>query len=123
MLFNVSQEGARPARALSHPRRQLDHWHQLDALARRRFPKDQNLAHEGLLYVLRHLEAEDWRRVRIWEGLGQFLPFLSTLAARLLMDFARTRFGHIRRPAWLTEKQDPLWDTAYRLAGYTREST
>ncbi|MGH8608721.1 MAG: hypothetical protein ACREX9_15290, partial [Gammaproteobacteria bacterium] len=70
---------------------------------------------EGLLYVLKHLEAEDWRRVRTWQGLGQFLPFLSTLAARLLMDFARTRFAHIRKPAWLVEKQDPLWDTAYRL--------
>ncbi|MGH8533383.1 MAG: hypothetical protein ACREV1_11840, partial [Gammaproteobacteria bacterium] len=44
-----------------------------------------------------------------------FLPFLSTLAARMLMDFSRARFGHIRRPAWLVEKQDPLWDTAYRL--------
>lgn len=93
----------------------LDHWYQLDALARRRFPKDQNLAHEGLLYVLKHLEAEDWRRVRTWQGLGQFLPFLTALAARLLMDFTRTRFGHIRKPGWLVEKQDPLWDTAYRL--------
>jgi hypothetical protein len=119
MLYNVSQEERAPPASLLTPdeakAKVLDHWHRLDALARRRFPKDQNLAHEGLLYVLKHLEAEDWRRVRAWQGLGQFLPFLSTLAARLLMDFARTRFGHIRRPAWLTEKQDPLWDTAYRL--------
>ncbi|MGH9894390.1 MAG: hypothetical protein ACREA0_20880, partial [bacterium] len=119
MLRNVSQEERAPSASSLTPdeakAKVLDHWHQLDALARRRFPKDQNLAHEGLLYVLKHLEAEDWRRVRTWQGLGQFLPFLSTLAARLLMDFARTRFGHIRRPAWLVEKQDPLWDTAYRL--------
>jgi hypothetical protein len=100
MLFNVSQEERASSLTPDEAKAKvLDHWYQLDALARRRFPKDQNLAHEGLLYVLKHLEAEDWRRVRTWQGLGQFLPFLSTLAARLLMDFARTRFGHIRRPA------------------------
>ncbi|MGH8612899.1 MAG: hypothetical protein ACREYF_12980 [Gammaproteobacteria bacterium] len=119
MVFNVSQqERAPPASPLTPDEAKakvLDHWHQLDALAQRRFPKDQNMAHEGLLYVLKHLETEDWRRVRTWQGLGQFLPFLSTLAARLLMDFARTRFGLIRKPAWLGEKQEPLWDTAYRL--------
>lgn len=119
MLHNVSQEERAPPTSPLTPdeakAKVLDHWHQLDALARWRFPKDQNLAHEGLLYVLKHLEAGDWRRVRTWQGSGQFLPFLSTLAARLLIDFARTRFGQIRKPAWLVEKQDPLWDTAYRL--------
>lgn len=119
MLHNVSQHERAPCASSLTPdeakAQVLDHWYQLDALARRRFPKDENLAHEGLLYVLKHLEAEDWGRVRTWQDLRQFLPFLNTLAARLLMDFARTKFGHIRRPAWLTEKQDPLWDTAYRL--------
>lgn len=103
MLFNVSQEERAPCASSLTPdeakAKVLDHWHQLDALARRRFPKDSNLAHEGLLYVLKHLEAEDWRRVRAWQGSGQFLPFLSTLAARLLMDFSRAKFGHIRKPA------------------------
>jgi hypothetical protein len=93
----------------------LAHWHHLDALGRRRFPKDENLAHEALLYVLGHLEAGAWRRVRAWQGLGHFLPFLGTLASRLLTDFTRTRFGHLRKPVWLAEKDDPLWDTAYRL--------
>lgn len=119
MLFNVSQEERAPYACPLTPEeakaKVLDHWHQLDTLARRRFPKDQKLAHEGLLYVLKHLEAEDWRRVRTCHALGQFLPFLSTLAARLLMDFSRAKFGHIRRPVWLADKQDPLWDTAYRL--------
>ncbi|MGH8626953.1 MAG: hypothetical protein ACREYC_17390 [Gammaproteobacteria bacterium] len=67
-LFNVSQEERAPCASPLTPEEakalMLDHWHQLDALARRRFPKHQNLAHEGLLYVLKHLEAEDWRRVR-----------------------------------------------------------
>ena len=96
-------------------RKVLEHWQRLDALAKRRFPRDENLAHEGLLYVMDRLEAESWRRVRAWQGLGQFLSFLTTLAARLLTDFTRVRFGHLRPPQWLDQKQDPLWDAAYRL--------
>ncbi len=101
----------------------FEHWDHLDALAKRRFPKDENLAHEALLYVLKNLEADDWRRVCTWRGVGSFLPFMTTLASRLLTDFTRTRFGHLRKPAWLTEKSDPLWDLAYRLLiveNYTR---
>jgi hypothetical protein len=93
----------------------FEHWGQLDALARRRFPKDENLAHEALLYVLRNLEADHWRRVCTWRGSGHFLPFMTTLASRLLTDFTRTKFGHLRKPLWLTEKSDPLWDLTYRL--------
>jgi hypothetical protein len=33
---------------------------------------------------------------------------MTTLASRLLTDFARTKFGHIRKPVWLAEKGDPL---------------
>jgi hypothetical protein len=93
----------------------FEHWGHLDALAKRRFPKDENLAHEALLYMLKNLEADDWRRVCTWRGSGHFLPFMTTLASRLLTDFTRTKFGHLRKPAWLTEKSDPLWDLAYRL--------
>jgi hypothetical protein len=101
----------------------FEHWGQLDALAKRRFPKDENLAHEALLYVLKNLEADDWRQVCTWRGSGHFLPFMTTLASRLLTDFTRTKFGHLRKPVWLAEKSDPLWDLAYRLLiveNYTR---
>jgi hypothetical protein len=101
----------------------FEHWDYLNSLANRRFPKDENLAHEALLYVLKGLEADEWKRVRTWRGSGQFLPFMTTLVSRLLTDFTRTRFGHLRKPIWLTEKSDPLWDLAYRLLiveNYTR---
>ena len=39
----------------------LEHWIYLDALSKRRFPKSENLAHEGLLYVLENLEANGWK--------------------------------------------------------------
>jgi hypothetical protein len=40
-------------------------------LSKWRFPKSENLAHEGLLYVLENLEANEWKRVRAWQGLGK----------------------------------------------------
>ena len=82
----------------------IEHWGHLDALAKRRFPKDENLAHEALLYVLKSLEADEWKRVCTWRGLGHFLPFITLLASRLLTDFTRTRFGHLRKPLWLKRK-------------------
>lgn len=91
------------------------HWKHLDSLCRRRFPQSENLAHEALLYVLDRLEADDWKRVRTWEGLGDFLPFIVTLASRLMTDFTRERFGYIRKPHWLAKLKDPLWQQAYRL--------
>lgn len=101
----------------------FDHWSHLEKLCQRRFPGSENLAHEGLLYVLEHLETDNWQRVRTWGGSGRFLTYLLTLAARLLTDFSRAKYGHIRMPVWLSEKQDPLWSAAYRLLmveGYQR---
>jgi len=117
MLPDVTPPAADPVALAPEEakRKVLEHWQRLDTLARRRFPRNENLAHEGLLYVMDRLEAESWRRVCAWQGLGQFISFLTTLAARLLTDFTRVRFGHLRPPQWLDQKHDPLWDTAYRL--------
>ena len=92
------------------------HLKSIDSLARRRFPRDENLALEASQFVLDHLEVDDWRRVRSWKGAGDFLPFLATLTSRLLTDFFRTKAGYIRKPRWLEEKDDPLWHRAYQLA-------
>ncbi|MCI0400071.1 MAG: hypothetical protein L0Z68_02040 [Gammaproteobacteria bacterium] len=96
-------------------RKVLEHWQRLDALAKRRFPKDENLALQGAQYVMDGLEEDDWQRVREWQGKAEFLPFLVTVASRLLTDYYRKIVGHRRPPQWLDQKQDPLWDAAYRL--------
>jgi hypothetical protein len=93
----------------------FEHWKQLNVLSRRRFPSDENLALEGLNYVLKKLEANDWQRVRAWEGHSDFLAFITTVTVRLLTDFRREKFGYIRKPVWLQVKNDPVWDLAYRL--------
>lgn len=119
MSPKVSAQRPAPAQVALTPEeaksKVLGHWQRLDALARRRFPRDENLAHEGLLYVMNQLEADDWRRVRAWQGLAEISSFLAMLCARLLTDFSRMRFGHPRPPAWLERMQDPLWNAAYRV--------
>lgn len=93
----------------------FEHWAYLEALAKRRFPYSENLAHESVHYMLNHLEADNWRRIRSWKQQGRFTTYLTTMATRLLTDFSRKKFGHIRKPKWLVDKQDDVWDTAYRL--------
>lgn len=93
----------------------FDYWDQLGALSKRRFPKNENLSEEALLYLINRLEADEWKRIRAWQGLGPFVTYLLTLTSRLFTDFSREKFGYIRKPTWLKEQKDPLWDKAYRL--------
>lgn len=92
----------------------LSHWNYLDRLSQRRFPLSENLAHEGLLFILEQLEKDDWHRIRTWQGLGNFSTYLTTLSARLLTDFQRKKCGHIRLPSWIRGKNDPAWLCAYQ---------
>lgn len=82
------------------------HWDDLQTLCGRRFPRDANLAEEASRYVLDKLEADDWRRVRTWEGQGHFKTFLTVVVNRLLSDFHKQRFGYQRPPKWLKEEID-----------------
>lgn len=77
-------------------RKVLEHWQQLDTLARRHFSEDEELAHEALLHVMDKLEADGWRRVCAWQGLEEFSSFLVAVASRLLTDFTRRREGYAR---------------------------
>lgn len=93
----------------------FDHWNFLGKLSKRRYYDNENLAHEAFDFVLEKLGANDWQRVRAWEGLGSFATFLATLTSRLMTDFSRAKFGHYRKPTWMAEISDPLWGRAYRL--------
>jgi DNA-directed RNA polymerase specialized sigma24 family protein len=93
----------------------LSRWKLLEDLSRKRFPGDSNLADEALLFVLDHLQGNEWRRVRNWQASGEFSAYLLTLARRLLTDFDRKKRGHPRPPNWLAQKTHPAWREAYRL--------
>jgi len=91
------------------------HWDFLQHLARKRFPTDDNTAHLALDHVLDHLQEEDWRRIRSWQGQGKFSTFVGVLAGRAMTDYLRKVYGHQRAPKWLEEKGDPIWMEAYRI--------
>ena len=110
--FGRRHQPLTPASARS---RVFEHWDDLNDLCQRRFPRSENLAHQGLLYAIDRLEQDGWKRVCAWQGNSGFRTFLLTLAARLLTDFSRERFGHVRPPQWLERKTDPVWRKAYKL--------
>lgn len=93
----------------------FEHWDDLNALCQRRFPRSENLGHQALVYAVDRLEQDEWKRVCAWQGKSEFRTFLMTLVARLVTDFGRERFGHVRPPRWLAAKTDPIWLKAYRL--------
>lgn len=80
--------------------RSLAHWEKINAMAVRRFGRSP-LAEEAALAVIDGLAADDWQRVRAFQGLASFSSFIMTLTARLLEDFARKRFGRVRPPLWV----------------------
>lgn len=95
--------------------RVFEYWKHLEKLAQQRFLKDENLGHEALLFILQQLESNQWQRIRTWQGQGKFIAYLTVISNRLLTDFSRKQFGHVRKPLWLAKKQDVFWDQAYHL--------
>jgi len=93
----------------------FDHWNFMTSLARKRFPNDNDMGDQALSYVLDKLEELEWQRIRGWDGNGSFATFLAVLTTRLMTDFVRSKFGYHRPPAWLKEKQDVLWQKAFKL--------
>ncbi len=78
----------------------LAEWELINRVSKKRFGETV-LAEEAALAVMDGLQAEDWRRVRAYSGKASFSSFIATLAIRLVEDFARSRFGRVRPPAWL----------------------
>ena len=110
MLLNSSSLSAEEAKAKT-----FEHLEHVDALCRRQFPGNEALATEAQNAILRQLASDDWKRVRAWRGQSRFKTFLAVVVRRLLTDFYREKFGHIRKPRWLQDKGDPLWDSAFEL--------
>jgi len=90
-----------------------------EAMAQRRFG-DEALAGEAAGFVLDALAADDWRRVRAHRGEASLATYLVTVAARLLEDFARARFGRVRVPDWVRAR-GALWERVYRLLCLERQ--
>lgn len=82
--------------------------------------RDEALAGEAVNFVLDGLSADGWRRVRAHRGPARLETYLTTVAAHLLEDFARRRFGRARVPDWVMAR-GPLWEHVYRLLCLERQ--
>lgn len=79
----------------------------LDALASRRFV-DSVAAEEATTYVIEQLSANEWARCRRYTGTASPTTYLHSLAANLIEEFSRKRYGRPRPPAWLV-RQGEMW--------------
>lgn len=84
----------------------------LEHQAARRFVEPV-AAEEASSFVLEKLAEDDWRRCRQFGGRSQPTTFLYSLAANLLEEFARSRYGRPRPPQWL-QRQGELWVTLWK---------
>ncbi|MDM8560714.1 hypothetical protein [Candidatus Parabeggiatoa sp. HSG14] len=92
----------------------FDHWDYIDAVTKRRFPKDENLLLEASQYIHRTLSDKDWEKLRAFEGKN-FTAFITTVISHLLSDFWREKFGRERPNTWLKQQNDPIYEIAFQL--------
>lgn len=86
-------------------------WDLINKIAVKRFGNTP-LAEEAALVVMDGLRADNWRRIRDYKGRASFSTFIGVLAVRLMEDFARSRFGRPRPPAWL-KGLGAMWKKLY----------
>ncbi len=92
----------------------VEQWERINRAAVRRFG-DNSFAEEAALAVMEGLEANDWQRVRGYNGKAAFSSYVMALTARLLEDFARTRFGRVRPPVWV-KTMGGIWSKLFVAA-------
>ncbi len=93
----------------------------LDRLAVRRFGAG-GLAEEASAYVLERLSDDNWGAMASFKGQAKPETFLHTLAANMLEEFSRDRFGRPRPPEWL-KRQGESWIQLWRLICLERQDT
>ncbi|MEE9356312.1 MAG: sigma-70 family RNA polymerase sigma factor [Methylococcaceae bacterium] len=102
-------------------------WKLLEQLARKRFGNfhsDNMLEHdalidEAIIHVADDLKANNWRKMRAYQGKASFRTYLTKLVQRSLEDFARKKFGRLHTPQWI-EKAGPLWQAVHKLLCHER---
>lgn len=84
----------------------------LDRMARRRFVEEA-AAEEATTFVIERLSESDWQRCRKFRGAAKPETWLFSVAANLLEEFSRQRFGRVRPPQWL-QQEGELWVSIWR---------
>lgn len=68
-------------------------------VARSAAPRDDDAAMDAYAFILEHLRANNFRRLRAFaaDGRSTFVTWLVVVAKRLCVDFARSRYGRSNR--------------------------
>lgn len=76
----------------------------IESLARKRFHQ-LITAEEAHSYVMEKLEADNYRRIRTYNGRNaSFTTFLTTVVNRLLIDFRKKKYGDTSKPPkWIAQ--------------------
>jgi len=90
----------------------------MEQLARRRFA-DPHTVDESLVFTTEKLEAQNWKRLRAYQGKSSLKTYLTRLVLRLFEDFARRKYGRLRPPEWLSA-QGSLWVEVFKLLCHER---
>jgi len=103
-----------------YKKKTLDHYNLMDRLVRKRFT-DGSTADEAFVYVMEHLEKDDWRRIREYRGNASFPTFLSKVVSNLISDFSDHKYGKFHIPVWI-KNMGSMWEEAYKRLGRERMS-
>ena len=102
---------ANPDSSEFYKKKTLDHYDLIDRLVRKRF-SDTPTADEAFVYIMEHLEKDDWHRIREYRGNASFPTFLSKVVSNLILDFSDHKYGKFHIPAWI-KNMGALWEEVY----------
>lgn len=96
----------------------LAHWSLINRLASARFTREC-VSEAAALYVVNALAADNWNRVRKFNGKATFRTYLSSVVYRLLEDYSRKQYGRKKVPRWIRD-MGGIWLSLFLLLCFER---
>ena len=92
----------------------------IEAISRRHF-SNENDQNESYVFILDSLKADNFKRLRAYQGKSKLTTYLYSLVNSLIIDFRRKRYGRRRIPAGVA-KLGTWAEAVYRLVCWQKFS-
>ena len=92
----------------------------IEAICKRHF-SNENDQNESYIFILDSLKADNFKRLRAYQGKSKLTTYLYSLINSLIIDFRRKRFGRRRIPAAVA-KLGTWAEAVYRLVCWQKYS-
>ncbi len=92
----------------------------IEAICKRHFA-DENEQNESYVFILDHLKADNFRRLRAYRGQSRLTTYLDSLINALIVDYRRKTYGRRRIPAGVL-KLGKWAEAVYRLVCWQKFS-